>query len=230
MKLSENSNLGIRIGFLFVLTVAISPVAHGSVATYDINAVIYEPAAAYNTFFNGSFDWDGATVSNLHGTMNSSMYDTNDINPDYYNSFPLMQLNYQLGQSIDGNLVTASVFLENSTDVFQGGGYKTGDGIYYGYQDGFTRNWNAYFSFTFDMSSMQGIVDNLVYADCTKGGMMGPLCMTGHNLPERGTMGASPLSLNITEVAAVPVPTAVWLFGSVLMGLIGINRKRVVTV
>jgi hypothetical protein len=33
----------------------------------------------------------------------------------------------------------------------------------------------------------------------------------------------SPINLN---VAAVPVPGAVWLFGSALMGLIGAQRKK----
>lgn len=224
MKLCVNSNLGIRIGFLFALTVAVSPAVQASVTTYDVNAVIYEPAAAYHTYFDGSFDWDGETVSNLHGAMNSSMYDTNDVNPDYYNSFPLMQLNYQLGQSVDGNLVTASVFLMNSTNVFQGGGYATGGEIFYGYRDGFTRNWNAYFSFTFDKTTMQGIVDDLVYGDCTKGGMMGAACMTGHKYV--GTMGAIPGSINISAVSSVPLPAAVWLFGSASVGLMGISRKR----
>jgi hypothetical protein len=125
MKLCVNSNLGIRIGILFVLTVAVSPAVQASVTTYDVNAVFFEPAAAYHTYFDGSFDWDGETVSNLHGTMNSSMYPTDDINPNPPQSYPLMHLNYQLAQAVDGDIVTASVFLENTTNVFTGGGYPT---------------------------------------------------------------------------------------------------------
>lgn len=32
-------------------------------------------------------------------------------------------------------------------------------------------------------------------------------------------------SLELTEVSAVPVPAAVWLFGSALIGLVGLRRK-----
>jgi hypothetical protein len=39
-------------------------------------------------------------------------------------------------------------------------------------------------------------------------------------------MGGYPIALSITEVAAVPVPAAVWLFGSALTGLIGVNRRK----
>lgn len=33
-----------------------------------------------------------------------------------------------------------------------------------------------------------------------------------------------------TDVAAVPVPAAVWLFGSALMGLAGMRRKKALVV
>ncbi|MDT8283315.1 MAG: VPLPA-CTERM sorting domain-containing protein [Gammaproteobacteria bacterium] len=38
-------------------------------------------------------------------------------------------------------------------------------------------------------------------------------------------MGGVPLSLSITP-SAVPVPAAVWLFGSGLLGLVGVARRR----
>lgn len=224
MKLSIKPHCSLGIGFLFAMTVLNSSTAYGAVTSYAVNAVIYEPAAAYNTFFNGSFEWDGTTVSNLHGTMNSSMYDINDVNPDYKNSFPLMHLNYQLAQGVTGNIVTASVFLENTTDVFSGGGYETGGEVFYGYRDGNIRNYNAYFTFVFDKTTMQGIADEMVYGDCTKGGMMGPACMTGHRFV--GTMGAVPGTISISEVASVPIPAAVWLFGSAIAGVVGFQRRR----
>jgi hypothetical protein len=33
-------------------------------------------------------------------------------------------------------------------------------------------------------------------------------------------------SLHVTSISAVPVPAAVWLFGSGLLGLIGVARRR----
>ncbi len=56
--------------------------------------------------------------------------------------------------------------------------------------------------------------------------MTGDTCMTGHSVElvgYAGTMGAIPVSLNIS---AVPVPAAVWLFGSGLLGLVGVARRK----
>ena len=210
---------------LFFLSV---PVAQATGVTYSITGTLYEPMTQpHNTVFNGSFNWDGSAVLNLHGTMNSTMYITDDVNPIPGVSFPLMRLDHQLAQNVDGNIVTTSVFLENTTDVFYSGGYKTGDMFRYGSSNFGPNenvpNENAYFSFSFDKSTMAGVVDSLVYADCTPGGMMGEFCMTGHNLG--GTMSGRPLSL---EISAVPVPAAVWLFGTALAGMIGVSRKRFV--
>jgi len=182
-----------------------------------------------HTTFTGTFDWDAATetVSGLQGTQNVTMYDPSQ--------FPDLSLNYQLAQSVDGNIVTASVFLKNSTDVFMFGGYTKGDMYKYGtsfgsaFEDGNTPNKNAYFSFAFDKTTMIGIVDKMVYGDCTDGGLMAQTCMTGHSTTDvgyTGTMAAYPSSLSISEVSAVPIPAAAWLFGGALMSLLGINRRK----
>ena len=221
--------LGIKSLYILVASILMIvniSFAQASVVSYNVSGIFFEPQTQpIDTTFNGSFDWDGTSVSNLHGTMNSAMWKTDDINPnpDLY-IFPLMHLNYQLAQSVDGDIVTASVFLENSTDIFMFGGYTTGDttkyGAFNGELDGGVANENAYFSFAFDKTTMTGMVDSIVYGDCTAGGLMGQSCMTGHNLPGGGTMAAYPLSLSISEVSQVPVPAAVWLFGTALVGLI----------
>jgi hypothetical protein len=41
----------------------------------------------------------------------------------------------------------------------------------------------------------------LIYADCTKEGLMAQICMTGHW--NGGSMGATPLSLTITRASSV---------------------------
>ena len=33
-------------------------------------------------------------------------------------------------------------------------------------------------------------------------------------------------SMTVTSISAVPVPAAVWLFGSGLLGLLGISRRK----
>jgi len=229
-----------------MLTIVTVPVTQASSVTYNVEGAFYEPQTqglGGDTVFKGTFNWDGSVVSNLHGTMNSSMYITDNINPDYNQTFPLMNLNYQLAESIDGDIVTATVFLENTTEVFSGtfgGGYEAGGILRYGHgsvfglqPDGNTPNDNAYFTFSFDKTTMVGILEEMVYADCTAGGMMHESCMTGHSIAKvgySGTMSAVPSSINISQVSAVPVPAAVWLFGSAFLGMIGVTRKRTLSV
>jgi hypothetical protein len=185
-------------------------------AVYDVTGVFVEPMAAYDTTFVGTFDWDGTTLSGLQGVMNASMY--SDV-PSYTltNQFDFTY------NAMTGDVV-ASVFIIDSTDVFYGGGYNTGDTLKLGAlggADGFTPNENVYFTLAFNANTMLGNVDQMVYGDCSPTGLMGDTCMTGHIL--RGTMGATPLSLDIT---AVPVPAAVWLFGSGLLGMVGVARRK----
>jgi len=76
---------------------------------------------------------------------------------------------------------------------------------------------------------MIGVLDKIVYGDCTDGGLMGVACMTGHSATDvgyNGTMAAYPSSLSITEVSAVPVPAAAWLFGGALISLVGARRRK----
>ena len=204
-------------------------------ALYSVTAVFDEPQTMTgHTTFTGTFDWDAATntLSGLQGTMNATMY-PNMMNP---NPVPDYNLTHQLAFSYDATTgdVIASVFKENSTDVFWGGGYTAGDTYKlgaFGGSDGYTPNENVYFTLAFNANTMMGNIEQMVYGDCAPTGLMGPmmtgdLCMTGHSVElvgYAGTMGGVPLSLEIT---AVPVPAAVWLFGSGLLGLIGVARRK----
>jgi hypothetical protein len=202
-------------------------------ALYSVTGVFDEPQTTTgHTTFTGTFDWDAATntLSGLQGTMNASM------TPNMaYPTEQFYTLTNQLAFSYDPatGIVVASVFKENSTDVFFGGGYDTGDTLKLGALDGldgFTPNENVYFTLAFNANTMTEILDLMVYGDCAPPGLMpmvtGDTCMTGHSdtlTGTFGTMGAYPLSLDIT---AVPVPAAVWLFGSGLLGLVSIARRK----
>ena len=199
---------------VLILMIGNISIAQASI-TYNVEAVFNEPmklggGTVGDTLFSGQFEWDSTTdtLSSFMGVMNSSMVSmVQDIS-----------LTYNLDTAVVGNIVTASVFKDNTTDVFDGGGYVKGDFRTNGAE-------NAYFSFSFDKNTMMGDVDSIVYADCTATGMMGTACMTGHSLG--GTMMARPSSLTIS---AVPVPAAVWLFGSALLGMLGVSRKRTLSV
>lgn len=223
---SKKASYWLAASFLLFASV---PMAEAAVTTYSVEGVLFEPMtqnAGGNTVFSGTFDWDASTntLSHLMGVMNSSMVSaTQDLS-----------LMYNLATSIDVNgIVTASVFKENTVNVFAGGGYTTGNLWKYGTTgvpmmgvpaDGNVANQNAYFSFSFDSATMSGLVDSIVYGDCTANGLMmnGQMCMTGHSAG--GTMNATPLSLSISQVSAVPLPAAVWLFASALTGLLGVSR------
>jgi hypothetical protein len=224
--------LAVAIGTVSLLSSA----QMAQAALYDITGIFNEPQTMTgHTTFTGTFDWDAATntLSGLQGTMNATMYPNANMGakPDY-------NLTNQFDFSIDGaGNVVVSVFKESSTDVFAGGGYNAGDTIKLGTSllggDGFTPNENVYFTLAFNANTMLGNLDQMVYGDCAPTGLMAPMmtgntCMTGHSVAlvgYAGTMDGTPLSLSITP-SAVPVPAAVWLFGSGLVGLIGVARRR----
>jgi len=207
----------------------VGSVSMAQATTYTVSAVFNEPmkmsgGTVGDTIFDGTFDWDGMAVSNASGMMNSSMA---SMNQD-------ISLGGSTGTTVwsqTGSTVTVSVFKNlNDTNVFWGGGYATGDFRRYGgldtagNWDGNTPNANAYMTFSFDTTTMSGILADMVYGDCTANGlMMGETCMTGHSAG--GTMMATPLSLSIAA-SPVPVPAAAWLFGGALMSLFGANRRK----
>ena len=203
--------------------------------TYDVMGEFNEPnAAVFNTTFTGSFDWDGSTLTNLMGTMNSSMDSTiEDLNLGGMGSAGFGGAFGNFVYGMVGTVVTASLFKEATDDVFAGGGYATGSMYKFGSTGMMgspddspnVANENAYFSFSFDTAGMALAADvsSIVYGDCSPDGlmMMGEVCMTGNSAG--GTMGATPLDL---QISAVPVPAAAWLFGGALISLFGANRRK----
>ena len=212
-----------------------SALAHADVyQSYNVTAAFYEPMLAYEdgpscpagsfcTVFKGSFTQDLTTgaVTGLQGMMNSSM------------SFPVNQpnltLSYQLSSVSDGSggqLVSA--FLLNTTDVFAGGGFATGNGdVYYG----FPSKWNSATAnafITIDVNP-NPTLSKIAYGDCTAEGMMGATCMTGwgdgSGYFNSGSMGAYPVSQTITPVPE-PETYAMLMAGLSILGLVA-RRRRV---
>ncbi|MDH5570780.1 MAG: VPLPA-CTERM sorting domain-containing protein [Gammaproteobacteria bacterium] len=198
--------------------------------TQTYNQVVYDSTTGADTEFTGSFDFDTDTrmVTNFSGLLSQVMVESNTGTPTY------VSLDYQLSSVSDGmggQLV--SVFAQNTTDVFLGGGFATGGKTTYG-------NENAYITIYVNLlDPAAAITDDqinnyLAYADCTPGGLMGSgTCMTGwvdlsSGVPAAGgTMrGTYPITQTITAVSAVPVPAAVWLLGSGLIGLVGAGRRK----
>lgn len=177
----------------------------------------------------GVFDSNGTATGGMAAINATANYQGDIYGLGTYNTndAPLLNLTYQLATSTSGNLVTVTTFLKNTTDVVSGGGYYVeGDNaLTFG-------NNNAFFTLVFDKTDITNTLatsDLMVYGDFTALGMMmpmltGPVGMTAYSTG--GSMGGFPSTLSITEVAAVPLPSAVWLFGGALLSLFGANRRK----
>ncbi len=223
--------------------------AHATLINYNVTTTFLEPATQpKDSIFQGSFVYDTSsqTISGLHGSLSESMTGMDA------SSMVWLSLNYQLESWYDAALggTFAAVFKNNNTNTFwNNGGTNDGwspqtgldvGGTYYGFPKSANNPGNAY-ALIFvpndpTAALNQAQIDKLAYADCTPtaaggmmagGGMMGSVCMTGTSVAGYGavgTMGGYPVSQTITP--AVPVPAAVWLFGSGLLGLAGTARRK----
>lgn len=121
---------------------------------------------------------------------------------------------------VDGLLVTTfkfehtNTFFDNSppmgNDPNDGWSPKTGvdmGGVYHGFPFAANSTSNAYAMVFINLADptaplTQGQIDKLAYADCTPGGMMGAVCMTGTTVAGYGavgTMGGFPSSQVVTR-------------------------------
>jgi len=228
---------------LATAAIMLGSVSMAQATSYSVEGIFTEPMAmnGTQTVFNGTFDWDTSldftTNSNnmgLMGMMNSAM----GVMP----GMPNLSLTNHFVTSMDGSVVTASVFLKPGTDVFRTGGYDASEDFMglgmYGVAPVSvvgTDTGNAYFTFSFDtagsMVNPTGLTSTMQYGDCTSLGLMNSMCMTGFgvqgmNSIENGSMDGYASSLMISEVSAVPVPAAAWLFGGALISLFGANRRK----
>ena len=200
--------------------------------TQTYNQVVYDAShPTWDTMFEGSFTFDphaapADRVTGLTGSLSQAMT----------GNTAFRSLSFQLSSVYDASLggLLVSVFHQNTTDVFQGGGFATGGMKEYG-------NQNAYvtiFVNTTDPTAplTPGQIDKLVYGDCTTGSLMGmgmgaKTCMTGWvnhakaNLAGGTMMGTYPIAQTITVAVPEPETYALMLAGLGLTGAIARRRK-----
>jgi hypothetical protein len=207
------------------------------VTVYDVVETFREPATQPNdTIFTGSFTFNSTTgvVSALAGNLTQSM--TGGCTslagcPGSYGSVPmtLVPLRHQLRSQpvvlggVAGLLVTSFALTTTNTFFTTAGsdgwspsvGVDVG-GVYFGFptapnpaSGGVGNAYAMVFINTADPTTplTQAQINRLAYADCTSGGMMGAVCMTGtaaagytgSGVGTVGTMGGFPFSQVITR-------------------------------
>jgi hypothetical protein len=179
----------------------------GDVVTrYRVVATFHEPDTQPNdTLFVGTFLFDASTgvVSALRGELSEAMTGGPTAYPN--DTMSWVSLGHQLSAepvTLDGAagwLVTT--FALGSTDTLasdpryggtDGWAPGTGMGLHHGYPGANPGNSYArIFVNAADPTAAptQGQIDELAYADCAPGGMMGASCMTGTSVPGYGTVG-----------------------------------------
>jgi len=166
------------------------------ITQYNITTTFFEPdTQPNNSIFTGTFTYNAttSTVTHLRGNLTQSM-----TGPP----MSIVPLNYQLSAVSDGlGGLLITTFALNTVDTFYGGGFTpaTGSGgLYFGFPtaknpaSGGTGN--AYAMIYINLSDPLAPItvsqlNNIAYADCTAGGMMGDVCMTGTSLAGYGTIG-----------------------------------------
>jgi hypothetical protein len=197
--------------------------------TYSVtqmyNQVVYDATnPAWDTYFTGTFDFNEhtGTVSNLQGSLSQAMT----------GNTAFRALDYQLSSVYDATLggLLVSVFHQNTTDVFQGGGFVTGGMKEYGNQNAYATIFVNTLDPTAALTTAQ--VAKLAYGDCTTGSLMGmgtgaKTCMTGwvgsaSDLSGGTMQGTYPITQTI---AAVPEADT-WAMLLAGLGLVGFAARR----
>lgn len=220
--------------------------AQAAVTTYNVtqvyNQVVYDVSnPTWDTVFVGTFDFDDATatVSNLQGRLSQAMDGAPDPNGSNW-----IDLTHQLSVVADGSDgLVVSVFKEDSTDVFSGGGFastgKHGPVYTFGNQNAFASIYVPLADLTAALTITQ--TDKLAYTDCTPAALMprngsGTICMAGWtafstdtdgNLVRSagGTMkGTWPITQTITAAVPEPETYALMLAGLALVGFAARRR------
>lgn len=166
-----------------------------------------------------------AVVNNTDPGINNAMVDGAPVDPDFYNNVSFMGAGVLDGAGYCGQLNegwVGGITTDTSTYKFSGivdgvaskaecestAGRKWQEHAYSGFSyilraDGIRVIEGMDYSEYDDLSNVPNVIDGVAY-----------------NLDENGNMVA------IADLSAVPVPAAVWLFGSGLLGLVSFARSR----
>ncbi len=194
------------------------------------------------SFFSGTCFWNGFSYSNKTDTTTEGFVNQYSAitgsgvagSANYGVSFP-----GSFGSSridFDGATTVSGAYFTNTTYAYLS--MLNGDGIGKQFEDGdfFTLTVNGFDATdsllgTLNISLADGtdILNSWLWSDLSSLGAVNALefSVFGSDVGEFGLNTPAYFAIdNLTYVSAVPVPAAVWLFGSGLLGLIGVARRR----
>lgn len=219
---------------LVLLSLATS--AHASMLTLNFGDVFSSGSVAPTgpgPYLTAVFDDHGTTGSvtltmTVEGHVGSAAVDE-----VYFNLDPLFnatQLNFSFVSSSSTGPDTGT---QGNNGIFKGTNQfqADGDGLYDIYMNfppppgNNSSRWTAGEVVVYNITSSQAITaSSFDFLSAPGGGAAGPFTGAAHFLAT-GLTGASSAWVGVTT-SVVPVPAAVWLFGSGLLGLAGIARRR----
>ena len=182
------------------------------------------------TITGGSFSVDGGTISPLMPGSFSNMtigdYDGSIPNSSDLSATSIVTFNFE-------SFGPAAVYTAETDGVTSGYAPTSGDvtnGILSLDLSGWTVWWNGN---TFNQGSSSDLGDICAFNDCTTPIIIDSYqAATGDFSAHWDSVVSGPKASQIISwdiagnVSAIPVPAAVWLFGSGLLGLIGLARQK----
>ena len=180
----------------------------GTVSVANVNSTL-GPAGSYSGLMSADFSGGGTSFPILKVERLGEGFLTNGgevtVSFDAFSDLQTQNIN---NGPFDGNVVFIAEFFTERT-----GDNGAVNRILLGPPTFLTTDWQN-FEYTFDMAAdAGGGLSMLFKADC------------GGNTNCRFDAYIDNLSIE-TDVSAVPVPAAVWLFGSGLLGLVGVARRK----
>ena len=183
----------------------------GAGNAFSVN-VSYESNTPYDSNYSLNYAFQGA-ITAVSGSIN-----LNDNTPDGFDVY------ISGGDPVNTNVLNAAGFGSDSSFGFSVGYIDSGTGMsltadffetmpIYGF--------NAMIIPAYATSDTLGTLDLDAYTGFSPEGKG-----VFNILTDIGDLGGIITEVNIVPVSAVPVPGAVWLFGSGLIGLIGVARRK----
>ena len=203
------------------LVFAVTPV-HAATVTFNLSTVFSDGAVApdgpapYGTVILD----DGGTAGSVQMTVNvSGGVGIADMTELYLNFDPIFDL-ASLGFVYNPSTGPAALDISTGIDFFQADGDGKYD-IFFDFPTADGSTFSAGDTVVYDITSAEAITANSFNFLSAPGGGAGGPFLAASKWQSTGSTGE-----DSAWVGAVPVPAAVWLFGSGLLGLVGVARRK----